>query len=173
VGGSSYEKVIVAVLACHGEGRVWERATAAGGTRGTGGSGRESWRVEAVVVYRQTTSLQGRQSRVMRVVAEGRCVCVSLLSWAKVTGCRSLVNKERQRKRRRRRGVCVCTSWNCMGTDSSLQGSGRRRQGSTWSSPESPARPQTTQPQPQLRQVSALVTQTVANVHIDQPLLFS
>jgi hypothetical protein len=60
VGGSSYEKVIVAVLACHGGGRVWERATAAGGTRGTGGSGRQSWRVEAAVVYRQTASSQGR-----------------------------------------------------------------------------------------------------------------
>jgi hypothetical protein len=53
----SYEKVIVAVLACHGEGRVWERVTAAGGTRGAGGSGRESRRV---MVYRQTASLQGR-----------------------------------------------------------------------------------------------------------------
>jgi hypothetical protein len=40
VGGSSYEKVIVAVLACHGEGRVWKRATAADDTRGTSGSER-------------------------------------------------------------------------------------------------------------------------------------
>jgi hypothetical protein len=127
-----------------------------------GGRVEERWYIGRRRVHR------AGQSRVMKVVAEGRCVYVSLLSWARVTGCRSLVNKERQRKRRRRRGVCVCTSWNCIGTDSSSQGSGRRRQGSRWSSPESPARPQTTQPQPQLRQVS---TRTVANVHIDQPFV--
>jgi hypothetical protein len=59
VGVEAYEKVIVAVLACHGEGRVWKRATATGERKGTSGSERNSRREEATaVVYRQTASLQ-------------------------------------------------------------------------------------------------------------------
>lgn len=84
-GVEAYEKVIVAVLACHGEGRcVWTRATAAEGTRGLGSSRRSRRGVQAAADVTEACSRVSAGSEVtVRTVEgllsdaaedEGRCV---------------------------------------------------------------------------------------------------
>ena len=105
----AYEKVIVAVLACHGEGRcMWKGATAAGGTRGLGSSRRDRRRVQAAVDVAEACSGLSAGSEVtvqtveglLRVAAEDEGRCVVCACWVETESHRRCKRVVKQRGRR-------------------------------------------------------------------------